>query len=203
MPILSWYGHACFKLDFGAGGSVVFDPYEFGCVPGAEMPDGVTADMVLCSHDHHDHNAAGRVSLSGNAPAFTVTAVDTYHDPEQGALRGTNRISMVEYGGFRAVHLGDLGCALTAEQIEILKGADLLLIPVGGHFTIGPEEAKRVMDQLMPRLTVPMHYRRGEMGFPIIAALEDFTGLFESCTELPGSSLEIGPETRGLCVMNL
>ena len=203
MPILSWYGHACFKLDFGTGGSVVFDPYEFGCVPGAEMPEGVTADMVLCSHDHHDHNAAGRVSLSGSTPAFTVTAVDTYHDPELGALRGPNRISMVEYEGFRAVHLGDLGCALTAEQIEILRGADLLLIPVGGHFTIGPEEAKAVLNQLMPRLAVPMHYRRGEMGFPIIASLEDFADQFEAWTELRGNTLDIRPETSGLYVMNL
>ena len=202
-PVLTWYGHSCFKLDFGTGGSVVFDPYEKDSVPGAELPDDLNGDMVLCSHGHGDHNAAGRVLLSGKTPAFTVTGLDTFHDPEGGKLRGPNRISIVEYAGFRAAHLGDLGCALTESEIEALKGVDLLLIPVGGHFTIGPEEAKQVLAQVQPKVAVPMHYRRGKMGFPIIAAVEDFLALAGGYTEVKANVLEPANTAPGVYLLNL
>lgn len=202
-PMLTWYGHSCFKLDFGAGGSVIFDPYAKGSVPGAELPDDLNADKVLCSHGHGDHNAAERVTLSGKVPAFTVKALDTFHDPKKGKLRGPNRISVIEYEGFRAAHLGDLGCSLTADEIAALKGVDLLLIPVGGHFTIGPEEAKEVLMQVEPKAAVPMHYRRGKMGFPIISALEDFLALIGDYTEVKSNKLELGGNASGVIVMNV
>ena len=202
-PVLTWYGHSCFKLDLGEGGSVIFDPYAPGSVPGAELPEDLTADTVLCSHEHGDHNAAGRVRLSGKAPAFTVKTLDTFHDPEGGKLRGKNRIALVECGGFRAAHLGDLGCALTAEQKAALAGLDLLLIPVGGHFTIGPAEAKALLDDLRPRIAVPMHYRRGKMGYPVISELADFTGLLDGWTEVGAAKLELAPALAGVFVMSL
>lgn len=203
MTTLTWYGHACFQLDLGPGGSVIFDPYAPGSVPGAELPEGLRADQVLCSHSHGDHNAADRVTLTGREPDYALRFLDTYHDGEMGAKRGPNRISLVEYGGFRAAHLGDLGCPLTEEQIEALRGADLLLLPVGGFFTIGPEEAKALLDAVQPRVAVPMHYRRGEMGFPVLHTLEEFTGLFSKWTEVKGAVLNITEETSGLYVMNL
>ena len=202
-PNLIWYGHSCFKLDFGAGGSVIFDPYAKGSVPGAELPDVLSADMVLCSHGHGDHNATDRVTLSGKTPAFTVKGLDTFHDPEKGKLRGPNRISIVEYEGFRAAHLGDLGCALTEEEIAALSGVDLLLIPVGGHFTIDPAEAVQVLAQVQPKAAVPMHYRRGRMGFPIISALEDFLALAGEYTEVKSNTLELDGKASGVIVMNL
>ena len=202
-PVLTWYGHSCFRLDFGAGGSVVFDPYEVGSVPGVELPDGLSADTVLCSHGHGDHNAAGRVKLSGKMPYYAVSSIGTFHDPEQGKKRGPNNIYIVEYEGFRAVHLGDLGCALTAEETEGLRGADLLLIPVGGFFTIGPKEAKEIIGTLQPRIAVPMHYRRGDMGYPVISPLSDFTGLFDAITEIPSNTLELKPDLAGIYVLTI
>ena len=203
MAILTWYGHSCFSLDLGAGGSAIFDPYSPGSVPGVELPKDLESDMVLCSHQHGDHNAAGRVRLSGRKPAFRLTLLDSWHDPDKGAKRGPNQIALVEYEGFRAVHLGDQGCALNRDQIETLRKADLLMIPTGGFFTIGPDEAAEICKQLQPRVIVPMHYRRGEMGFNVLMPLEDFTGKFPDRTELPGNVLEIGPETSGLCILNL
>ncbi len=203
MPKLTWYGHSCFGLDFGPGGSVVFDPYSLGSVPGAELPEKLTADLVLCSHQHGDHNAADRVKLTGKKPAFRVTLVDSFHDPDKGAKRGPNAIALVEYEGFRAVHLGDQGCPLTAEQIAALEKPDLLMIPVGGFFTIGPDEAKTILDQLQPRTAVPMHFRRGEMGFNVLSPLEDFLGKAGGYTELNTNVLDILPETGGLFVLNL
>lgn len=203
MAILTWYGHSCFCLDLGPGGSVIFDPYGPGSVPGTELPEKLEADMVLCSHQHGDHNAAGRVRLTGKKPAFRLTLLDSFHDPDKGAKRGENKIALVEYEGFRAVHLGDLGCALSGTQIDALREADLLLIPVGGFFTIGPDEAAAVCEQLQPRVIVPMHYRRGEMGFNVLTPLDAFTGRYAGCTEVPGNVLEIGPDTSGLYVLNL
>jgi L-ascorbate metabolism protein UlaG (beta-lactamase superfamily) len=203
MAILTWYGHSCFSLDLGHGGSVVFDPYSPGSVPGVELPKGLKADLVLCSHQHGDHNAAGRVKLTGRKPAFRLTLLDSFHDPDKGAKRGLNQIAVVEYEGFRAVHLGDLGCALNRDQIDTLRKADLLMLPVGGFFTIGPDEAADICEQLQPRVIVPMHYRRGKMGFDVLMTLDDFTGKFLDYTELPENVLEIGPETSGLYVLNL
>ena len=202
-PILTWYGHSCFRLDFGAGGSVVFDPYKSGSVPGVELPDDLCADTVLCSHSHNDHNAAERVKLSGNMPRFSVSSIVTFHDPEQGKKRGPNTIYIAEYEGFRAVHLGDLGCSLTVDETKFLQGADLLLVPVGGFFTIGPKEAKITIDALQPRVAVPMHYRRGDMGYPVISPLSDFTSLFRSVTEIGGSTLELTPELKGIYILNV
>lgn len=202
-PVLTWYGHSCFRLDFGAGGSVVFDPYEAGSVPGVELPGDISADLVLCSHGHGDHNAAGRVRLSGKTPAFSVTGIDSFHDPDKGAKRGPNRISIVEYAGFRAAHLGDLGCALEPEQEALLRDLDLLLVPVGGFFTIGPGEAKALLGALKPRIAVPMHYRRGDMGYPVISPLSDFTSLFDSVSELSSDTLELSPELAGVYVLNV
>jgi len=202
-PVLTWYGHSCFHLDLREAGSVIFDPYEPGSVPGVELPEGLTADMVICSHEHGDHNAAGRVQLTGRKPVFSVSAIDTFHDPEGGRLRGRNRISIVENGAFRAAHLGDLGCSLTEDQIGTLKNLDLLMIPVGGFFTIGPEEAKAVVEALEPRVVVPMHYRRGSTGFPVISALEDFTSLFGKYTETGSRRLELTPELEGIHVLSV
>ncbi len=202
-PILTWYGHSCFRLDFGEGGSVVFDPYSPGSVPGIELPEELTADMVLCSHGHGDHNAADRVRLSGRTPAFSLETIDSYHDPEEGRLRGGNRISIVTWGGFRAAHLGDLGCSLPEEQRAALRGLDLLLIPVGGHFTIGPEEARDLAKDLAPRVLVPMHYRRGKMGYPVIRELGEFTGLWDLVTEHGSSRLELTPQLQGVVVLSV
>ena len=203
MAILTWYGHSCFSLDLGPGGQVIFDPYSPGSVPGVELPEGLEADMVLCSHQHGDHNAAGRIHLTGRKPAFRLTLLDSFHDPDHGAKRGDNKIAMVEYSGFRGVHLGDLGCALTPEQAEVLRNPDLLLVPVGGFFTIGPEEAAEICSQLQPRVIVPMHYRRGAMGYEVLSTLDAFTGKFAEYKELPGNELDLRPETSGLFVLNL
>ena len=198
---ITWIGHSCFKIE-NNGYTIITDPYEDGYVPGLK-PLRESADMVLCSHQHGDHNAAGRVKLTGRKPAFRLTLLDSYHDPDKGAKRGPNQIALVEYEGFRAVHLGDQGCALNRDQIDTLRKADLLMIPVGGFFTIGPDEAADMCEQLQPRVIVPMHYRRRKMGFDVLTTLDAFTGKFPGRSELPGNVLEIGPKTSGLYVLNL
>lgn len=192
---LRWHGHACFSLTC-QNFTVVFDPYEDNYVPGF-APLDLDADLVLCSHQHNDHNAAHVVRpRSGGKNPFRITTIDTFHDPEGGALRGTNTIHILEAGGLRLAHFGDIGCPLTPQQREALSGLDVALIPVGGFYTIGPEEAKALMREISPKITVPMHYRMGDVGLPAIAELDDFLSLVGHYIYHPDNSLTINAGTE-------
>ena len=178
---ITWLGHACFKLESG-GYSVVIDPYEPDRVPGygavcAEV------DAVYCSHGHGDHNYTQAVLIkdSGCSPMETAT-VHSFHDDKRGALRGENAIHIFSDGETRAVHLGDLGHLLTAAEAEVIGTPDVLMIPVGGFYTIGPEEAVKVIDRLQPRIVIPMHYRLGELGYGEIGELDAF---LDKCAYAP------------------
>lgn len=104
---LTWNGHSCFTLETKEG-SAVLDPYADGKVPGL-APLRLTADLVLCSHEHRDHNAREVVTLTGKTPTFGIETISTFHDAERGALRGENVIHIISAEGMRAAHLGDLG----------------------------------------------------------------------------------------------
>ena len=98
---ITWNGHSCFTVEKD-GFSIVFDPYGPNTVPGL-APLSLTADMVLCSHEHSDHGYTDAVTLkhSGTKNPFSITKIDTWHDPEQGALRGPNRIHILESDGLK------------------------------------------------------------------------------------------------------
>lgn len=185
---LTWYGHACFLLET-AEGSVVFDPYEPGSVPGLKLP-ALTADLVLCSHGHHDHAWREGVRLSGRTPELRVETLDTWHDKVGGALRGPNTVHVVEAEGLRLAHLGDLGHPLTPEQVAALGRVDILLVPVGGHYTIGPESAWAQVEALGPALTVPMHYRGKGFGYAVIGTVEPFLKLAGPVVRLDSNSFD-------------
>ena len=184
---ITWYGHACFLVET-AEGSVLLDPYAPGSVPGLTLPP-VTADLVLCSHEHRDHGYREGARLSGKAPGLRVETVDCFHDDKGGALRGPNRIHILEAEGLRLVHLGDLGHPLSPEQRQALGRVDVLLIPVGGHYTIGPETAAELAKQLAPAVTVPMHYRGPGFGYDVIGPVKPFLRHFDRVLRLEGNTL--------------
>lgn len=172
---LTWYGHSCFLLET-AEGSAVFDPYAPGSVPGWQLPR-LTADCALCSHQHSDHNWAEGVTLTGRTPTFRVETLDTWHDGEKGALRGPNTIHVVEAEGLRLAHLGDLGHELSPEKLAALGRIDVLMIPVGGFFTIDAATADRVAAAIGAPVVIPMHYRGADFGYDRIGPAEDFLAL--------------------------
>ena len=186
---LIWHGHSCFTLE-SRQGTVVFDPYADGSVPGLPPLD-LQADLVLCSHDHQDHNARDKVHLSGKAPSFTVERLNTFHDPEGGVLRGPNTIHVISADGLRVAHMGDLGCALTPEQLEKLQGLDAVLLPVGGYYTIDAAQAAQAAQQLKARVVVPMHYRGPGFGYDVIAPLDGFLALCSDVVHYPGPVLTL------------
>lgn len=190
---LIWNGHSCFTLDTEQG-SVVFDPYQDGSVPGLS-PLRLRADLVLCSHGHQDHNATETVTLTGHAPSFQVESIPSYHDDHQGTLRGENTIHIISAEGMRLAHLGDLGCSLTPEQEARLKGLDALLVPVGGYYTIDAAQAQALVLALQPRVVVPMHYRSDSFGYDVIAPLEPFLALRADVVRHPSNTLQLTADT--------
>ena len=174
---LTWLGHSCWKIE-DAGYSVVLDPFAPGSVPGYQDVN-TQADAVLCSHDHGDHNYKQGVKIvdSGARP-FDIKTIPSWHDDAQGSLRGYNIIHVIDSEVFRVVHLGDLGVMLSDDQIKQIGSADILMIPVGGYFTIDAPAAKKVADSLNARVILPMHYRSDKFGYDVIGTVDEFTKLY-------------------------
>lgn len=188
-----WHGHSCFTVESSAG-TVVLDPYEDGSVPGYP-PLHLTADRVLCSHEHRDHGAKQVVRLTGNKDSYLVETIDTFHDDARGSKRGSNRIHILSAEGLRIAHLGDLGCALTAEEQKMLQGLDAVMIPVGGFFTINAAEAAQIVSQFSARVVIPMHYRDGQYGYEVIGELEPFLALCDEVVRYEAGELTLTAQT--------
>ena len=182
---ITWYGHSCFMLE-SDGGTLVFDPYSDGSVPGLTLPQ-LNADMVLCSHGHSDHGGVEKVKLSGRKCSYSIEAIDCFHDEAGGAKRGANIIHAVTAEGKRIVHLGDLGHELDEAQLERIGTPDVLLIPVGGFFTIDAPTAKSIAEKIGARITVPMHYRGEGFGYDVIGTLDDYTSLCSDVVYAPAN----------------
>jgi L-ascorbate metabolism protein UlaG (beta-lactamase superfamily) len=166
---LQWLGHACFLISTSDNVRILLDPYDPSI--GLKLPF-ISADIVTVSHGHFDHAAVGEVhgtpkvvnSTAGlDLGKVKIRGVATYHDEQQGAERGRNIMFLIDVieGGetFTICHAGDLGHALSPEVVKRLDGVDVLLIPVGGNYTIDGAEAKKVTEQITPRIVVPMHYK--------------------------------------------
>lgn len=186
---LTWYGHSCFLLETAAG-SLVFDPYAPGKVPGLRLP-ALRADKVICSHAHSDHNHSRAVTLSGRDFKGEIKSIPSFHDDSGGKLRGENKITLAEAEGLRIAHLGDLGHLLSGRQLASLGRVDLLMIPVGGFYTIDARTAKELTDALKPAVTVPMHYRGAGFGFKEIAAAEAYLSLCSDVKYFDTNTLEL------------
>lgn len=191
---ITWLGHSCFILESG-GFRALLDPYhEVHGLPDTEAE----ADAVYCSHDHFDHGWTENIRLStGKENPFTVREIQTFHDDKGGALRGSNVVRAFTAEGLTVAHLGDLGHQLSEAQLSALGRCDALLIPVGGYYTIDAAGAKSVADAVGAPVVIPMHYRRGTVGFDVLGTVEDFTALYprELVQAYPGRTLTL---TKGM-----
>ena len=160
----TWLGHSTFVLENDAGAVLVTDPVDAGS--GFDLPR-INADVITVSHHHFDHDAVDRIG--GNpvvkdtpqplsVAGFSICGYPAFHDEVQGAKRGPNTIFSIEADGQRFVHCGDLGHVPDDATIEALKGADVLMIPVGGIFTVDGKTAWAITKRIAPKVVVPMHY---------------------------------------------
>jgi len=158
-------GHSCFLLKESTGTTVITDPYSSDI--GITMP-AVSADVVTVSHSHYDHNNVKAVSgdpMVINKPGIFevkgvhIIGIDTKHDGENGRLRGSNIVFNFRMDGVNICHLGDIGHGPSPLMTEAIGPVDILLVPVGGKYTIDAEIAKEYVDRLMPSVVIPMHYK--------------------------------------------
>ncbi len=190
---LTWLGHSCFVLE-SYGFRALLDPFR----DVAGLPDiHMDVDAVYCSHGHFDHAYSDEVTLSsGKVNPFTVTEIDTCHDDQGGALRGRNTVRRFSSEGVNVVHLGDLGHQLTKEQLEKIGRCDVLLLPIGGTYTIDKKEAKAVADAINPRVVVPMHFHEDGKGLEILTSREEFLAQYpaDRIRRYPTNVLEVRPD---------
>ena len=213
---IKWLGHSSFLIESSDGTKVMTDPFESGSYDGAVAyaPIKDSADVITVSHDHADHNAVD--GIAGNPviirggeetviKGVVVRGVGTFHDESKGLERGRNIVHIVDVDGLRVGHLGDLGHTLSDDEAEAVGQVDVLLAPVGGYYTIGPEEARDVAEKLGARIVIPMHYKTEDLGFPI-QPVDDFLKLMEQVERVAATSIEIDkdnlPEKRSVIVLD-
>lgn len=181
---IKFLGHASFLITSDKGIRIITDPYKPGCFGGGIKYSQITeeADIVTISHEHDDHN---ETNINGN-PSFIkgagtkevkdikIAGVDVFHDTSAGKERGSNTIFNMLIDDINVVHLGDLGHDLSTDDVSKIGKVDVLLVPVGGYFTIDANVADNVVNLLTPKLVIPMHFKTDKCGFPI-APVEDFT----------------------------
>lgn len=194
--LLEWFGHSCFRLSSDEG-SAVFDPYAPGSVPGLSLPP-LTADAVFCSHDHADHSYAAAVRLSGDVPRFRCRQEATFHDECCGKKRGKNLVTVIEAEGMRIVHAGDIGHTLSPQSVSEIGCADVLMVPVGGFYTVDACDAYAIARQLEARIVIPMHWRGSGFGYDVLAGVEDYVAEAGGAHYFNGSSLVIDKDTPAM-----
>jgi L-ascorbate metabolism protein UlaG (beta-lactamase superfamily) len=159
-----WLGHSCFRIK-GSQAAIITDPFPPDLGYSLGKP---AANIVTISHQHPSHSyiqgisgepkilkGPGEYEISG----ILIIGVATFHDAEGGIKRGKNTVYLMEVDGISVCHLGDLGHALTSEQVEEIGDVDVLLLPVGGVSTIDAPMAAEVIRQLEPKAVIPMHYK--------------------------------------------
>ncbi len=197
---IQYLGHACFKLISGDD-SLIIDPYADDSVDGfGHLREEAT--MVIYSHKHADHYGVDCVKLiDGDESKFKVDFIQSWHDDQEGALRGPNLIHVITCEGLRIAHLGDLGCPLNEEQKERLTNLDVLMIPVGGHFTIDADLAADITKSLAPKCAIPMHYRGDGFGYDVLSTVDEYTRHFNNVREV-GNIIEINNDMPEVAVMD-
>ena len=195
---IKWLGHASFMITSDAGIRIITDPYHAsGALNYGEIKE--SADIVAVSHEHGDHN---NVAAVGGNPevvrdagtkeikGITFNGIATYHDDAEGSKRGNNIIFCFEVDGIRVCHLGDLGHPLSDKQVAELGSVDMVLIPVGGNYTIDAKVATEVCGKLAPKVILPMHYRNDRCsGFPV-SEVDEFLRGKKDISRLDASEME-------------
>ena len=148
-------GHACFLIDNGKE-KLIIDQFDNSV--GYKVENQIV-NYALISHNHYDHSYTNNLTILDNKSTIKAYKINSYHDHDKGKKRGNNIIHVIETNGVRICHLGDLGHVLEEEQLSRLNNINVLLIPVGGTYTIDYKEAYEVVKQINPSIVIPMHYK--------------------------------------------
>lgn len=199
---IKWLGHACFLITSRDGLRIITDPYAVG--GGIKYaPVSEAADVVTVSHEHGDHSnvsaVQGKPETVRGAGATIARGIEfrgiaTYHDAAGGQQRGPNTLFCFAVDDMKLCHLGDLGHSLSPGQVDEIGAVDVLFVPVGGFYTIDASVASQTIEQLKPRVVIPMHFRTARCEYPIGDA-EDFVKGKKDVREVDGSEVEFRPDS--------
>jgi len=195
------HGHSCFEYS-NSKLTVVIDPHD-GKSIGIKAPTA-SADVVLMTHPHYDHSAARVIrgnhtdvmSRNGefDVKGLHVTGIPTFHDSHGGEEKGGNTMYLFEMDGISICHCGDLGAIPSDDALRLIKGVDMLFVPVGEVMTMPLDQVRRFIELVNPRIIVPMHYRIGGLSLPL-SPLDDFLAMIpDEAVEYMGSEVDLLPE---------
>ena len=196
---IEWIGHACFKLTAQDGTVVITDPYDESV--GIDMLP-LEADLITMSHSHHDHceesmivghPVIARGTQTACVGGVTSEAVLSWHDDAQGKLRGENAIRIFAIDGLKVVHMGDQGCMPDDDAMEKIAGADVMMIPVGGTYTVDAQGAKAIIERAKPACIIPMHVKTKRCPYPIVPMHQALAAL-GAVDAKPCDALTVGKE---------
>lgn len=198
---ITWLGHSSFLLEDSKGRKVLTDPFDESV--GYPTFSG-NVNIVTISHYHFDHSYTKKVKYdhiadkSGffNLCDIPITGIPSYHDKVQGAKRGENMIFILEMDGCRICHLGDLGYVLSNEEIKKLGHIDILLLPIGGNYTIDGKEASQLANMVKSHVIIPMHYKTQMLSFPL-EGLENFLTYMKNGEKVGSNKLLISGTLQG------
>jgi L-ascorbate metabolism protein UlaG (beta-lactamase superfamily) len=181
---ITWYGQSCFRIK-GKNVAVVTDPYNAEMLGVKKLK--VSGDILTVSHQHSDHNEVGVVEGSPfiiegpgeyEVKGVTIHGMPSFHDGKEGKERGLNTIYTIDIDGVIVCHCGDLGHELSAGQLELLDSVDVLMIPIGGTYTIDAQTAVKVINQVEPKVVIPMHYKFNDSFKLPLSPLSDFLHVY-------------------------
>ncbi|HCW03067.1 MAG TPA: MBL fold metallo-hydrolase [Clostridium sp.] len=193
---ITWFGHSCFLLQDSGGPKLLTDPFDKTL--GYALPNE-SVDVVTISHNHFDHNNSHNlpgiptiVDTVGNHQVgnIKIKGLHSFHDREYGAKRGANIIFVIEMNGFTICHLGDLGHLLDERTLNDIGAVDILMIPIGGNYTIDAEEASMVAKTIKSHIVFPMHYKTPLTLIPLEGA-ENFIIKMDNVEKINDSTIEI------------
>ena len=205
---IEWIGHACFRMTAESGTTVVTDPYDESV--GIRMMK-IPCDMATISHEHHDHNHVAMLEgspkifhavQSGQVGDVSTQAMASYHDDRNGTLRGSSVVRIFNIDGLKVVHMGDQGCMPGEAALDMIMDADVMMIPVGGFYTIDAQGAKDIIDYAHTKCVIPMHYKTAHCTVPI-AGVEPFLKLMGAEGLQPVDELNVtaGAVPQGVVLM--
>ena len=198
---LTWLGHSSFILEDSKGRKVLTDPFDESV--GYETFKG-EVDVITISHHHLDHSYIENIKHKETIDKvgffylcdFPISGIPSYHDKMLGAKRGENTIFIIEVDGYRICHLGDLGHMLSTEDIKQIGNIDILLIPIGGNYTINGKEAAEIAKAINSHIVIPMHYKTPILSFEL-EGLEDFLTYMKNGDRVGGNKLSIEGAIEG------
>jgi len=197
---IRWLGHSSFLIESERGIKIITDPFDETL--GYKLPR-IKVNIVTVSHEHFDHNYVRGIKgrpivfkgpVKRESHKMEFKGISTYHDSVFGSKRGPNTIFIIKADGLKLCHLGDLGHILSPDKLTEIGSIDILFIPVGGFYTIDSAQATQIVNDIKPRITIPMHYKTEAIEFSI-DTVDLFLSNKDNVKRLESNELEIRKDT--------